>query len=88
MGKFLVLLTVFSAIFAGGAIYYLQVYGFYDTVEPTGPKDVQLVLALDGVTEPVLQATASGRFSKHSLTISMKRRAGAARKRPLRVTTP
>ncbi len=48
MGKFLVLLTVFSAIFAGGAIYYLQVYAYYEPVtlsdSPAGPGETRITL--------------------------------------------
>lgn len=52
-GKIFVIALLGAPLIVGASIYYLQVYGFYDTVEPTGPKDVQLVLASDGVTEPV-----------------------------------
>ena len=53
MGQFLAGLTVFSALLAGGAMYYLQVYAFYDDVMPTG-DDVQLVSLVSGEPEPIL----------------------------------
>ncbi|MGB7316911.1 MAG: DUF6446 family protein [Planktotalea sp.] len=53
MGKFLAGFTVFAAILAGGAMYYLQVYAFYDEVTPTG-DDVQLVSLVSGAPEVIL----------------------------------
>ncbi|MEM6481544.1 MAG: DUF6446 family protein [Pseudomonadota bacterium] len=52
MGKFLGLVIVLSAIIAGGALYYLQIYHFYETVEPTGEGDVKLTIA-EGAPEPL-----------------------------------
>ena len=49
MGKFLAALIVVCALAAGGGIYYLQVYGYYDPVEPTG-QDVVLT-TMDGQQE-------------------------------------
>lgn len=42
MGKILALFMLATGVIAGGAIYYLQVYYFYETVPATGPQDVQL----------------------------------------------
>lgn len=53
MGKFLAGFTVFSAILAGGAMYYLQVYAFYEEVAVTG-DDVQLVNLVTEAPEPIL----------------------------------
>lgn len=53
LGQFLAGFTVFSALLAGGAMYYLQVYAFYDEVTPTG-DDVQLVSLVSGAPEPIL----------------------------------
>lgn len=53
MGQFLAGFTVISALLAGGAMYYLQVYAFYDEVTPTG-DDVQLVSLVSGAPEPIL----------------------------------
>lgn len=53
MGQFLAGFTVFSALLAGGAMYYLQVYAFYEEVMPTG-DDVQLVSLVSGDPEAIL----------------------------------
>lgn len=34
MGKFAVVVLLLSGLIAGGAMYYAQVYGYYDTLEP------------------------------------------------------
>lgn len=52
MGKFLGLVIVLSAVIAGGALYYLQVYHFYETVMPQGEDDVRLTVA-GGAPEPL-----------------------------------
>ncbi|MEM9844479.1 MAG: DUF6446 family protein [Pseudomonadota bacterium] len=52
MGKFLGLVIVLSAVLAGGALYYLQVYHFYAPVEPRGAGDVMLTVA-EGAPEPI-----------------------------------
>ena len=51
MGKFLAALIVVCALGAGGAIYYLQVYGYYEAVTPVG-DDVTLT-AMDGQVVPI-----------------------------------
>ncbi|WP_136637098.1 DUF6446 family protein [Pseudooceanicola onchidii] len=51
MGKFLAAMIVVCALAAGGGIYYLQVYGYYDTVAPTG-SDVVLT-TIDGHEEVI-----------------------------------
>ncbi|MEP5151936.1 DUF6446 family protein [Planktotalea sp.] len=53
MGQFLAGFTVLSALLAGGAMYYLQVYAFYEEVNATG-DDVQLVSLVSGAREPIL----------------------------------
>ena len=53
MGQFLAGFTVLSALLAGGAMYYLQVYAFYDEVTPTG-EDVKLVSLVSGESEAIL----------------------------------
>lgn len=53
LGQFLAGFTVLAAILAGGAMYYLQVYAFYDEVTPTG-DDVQLVSLVSGEPETIL----------------------------------
>ena len=54
MGKFLAILIVVCSVVAGGGLYYLQVYHFYEEVQPTGTDDVQLTVLDGGVTEPIV----------------------------------
>jgi len=51
MGKFLGVTIVLSSLIAGAALYYLQVYGFYEQVE--APADGVAVLTLDGTAEVI-----------------------------------
>ena len=53
LGQFLAGFTVFSALLAGGAMYYLQVYAFYEEVSAQG-EDVRLVSLMSGEPEPIL----------------------------------
>lgn len=64
MGKFLAAMIVVCALAAGAGIYYTQVYGFYDAVEPTGadvvlttPDGVEEVIAYEGFE--AIDATSS-----------------------------
>ncbi len=43
-----------AALAAGAALYYLQVYGFYQEVADTGAGDVELVSLVTGEPEPIL----------------------------------
>ncbi|MFP7673523.1 DUF6446 family protein [Marivita sp. S0852] len=52
-GKIAGLTILVSALIAGVAMYYLQVYAFYDEVTPTGVDDVQIT-TLQGVQEVIL----------------------------------
>lgn len=55
MGKVIGIVIVVSALVAGGALYYLQVYHFYERIEATGASDV--VLTVDGgAPEPLEHA--------------------------------
>jgi len=54
MGKFLAGMILMSALAAGLAMYYLQVYHFYEEVSANGTDDVQLVSLVSGQPEPVL----------------------------------
>lgn len=54
MGQFLAGFTVLAALLAGGAMYYLQVYAFYEEVAATGDSDVQLVSLVSGEPEAIL----------------------------------
>jgi hypothetical protein len=49
MGKFLAILLVGSAVIGGVAMYYLQVYGFYRTLDPA--QVTMAVTRADGVEE-------------------------------------
>ncbi|MBY5933044.1 histidine kinase [Tateyamaria omphalii] len=49
-GKIIGIVIVLSSIIAGAALYYLQVYGFYDEVELA---DVQLVSVVTDAPEPI-----------------------------------
>ncbi|MEM9580479.1 MAG: DUF6446 family protein [Pseudomonadota bacterium] len=53
MGKFLAGLLVVSALFAGFGMYYLQVYAFYEEVQPTEDA-VQLVSVATDLPETIL----------------------------------
>ena len=53
-GKILGAAIVITAVTAGIALYYLQVYHFYEKVEANGTDDVQLVSLVSGEPEPVL----------------------------------
>lgn len=53
-GKLLAIVIVMSALFAGGAMYYLQVYHFYEEVEAAGAGDVRLTSLATGEAEPIL----------------------------------
>ncbi|QIE45741.1 histidine kinase [Pseudohalocynthiibacter aestuariivivens] len=54
MGKILATAIVACALIAGAAMYYLQVYAFYDEVAADGRTDVQITSLITGVPEPVL----------------------------------
>ncbi len=54
MGKFLVGMIVVIAAVAGAAMYYLQVYAFYEEVSATGIDDVQLVSFVSNMPEPIV----------------------------------
>ena len=53
-GKLLAGFIVVVALIAGVAMYYLQVYAFYETVEATGEGDVMLTPVGGGVPEAIL----------------------------------
>lgn len=54
MGKFLAGFLVLSGLVAGIAMYYLQVYAYYDEVSADGQSDVQLTSLVSGAPEPIL----------------------------------
>lgn len=54
MGKILTVFLLGSAAIAGVAMYYLQVYAFYEEVAADGQTDVQLTVIATGAPEPIL----------------------------------
>ena len=52
-GKIIGIVLLLSSIIAGGALYYLQIYGFYTDVADTEGPDVQLVSVVSGAPEPI-----------------------------------
>lgn len=53
MGKFLTILLVGAAVVAGGSMYYLQVYGFYEPVPVRAGSDVELVSLVTDSPVPI-----------------------------------
>lgn len=60
MGKFLAVFLVVSAAIAGVAMYYLQVYAFYDDVPVSGEGNVQLTNLSTNAPEPILYENFQG----------------------------
>ncbi len=54
MGKLIGIGILLCALLAGGAMYYLQVYHFYEEVTSTGTDDVQLTAIASGTPEPII----------------------------------
>ena len=52
--KLLVIGIVVIALISGAAIYYLQVYAYYEDVVSQGETDVQLTALMSGAPEPIL----------------------------------
>ncbi len=53
-GKILVTLLLLCAVLAGGGMYYLQVYGFYEKVQATNAGDVMLTNLVSEEPEVIL----------------------------------
>ena len=53
-GKVVAMILVLSGAIAGGAMYYLQVYGFYEEVQATNVADVQVTALVSGAPEVIL----------------------------------
>ncbi len=53
-GKIFVGAIVISALLAGAAIYYLQIYGYYQTLEASSPAAEIRMTTVEGVAEPLL----------------------------------
>jgi len=60
MGKVLVVFLVVSAAIAGVAMYYLQVYAFYDEVPVSSEGSVQLTNLSTDAPEPILYEDFQG----------------------------
>ncbi len=83
MGKILVIFTLLSAVLVGGAVYYLQVYAYYEEVVATGTDDVMLTRLDTGQPEAIpyaefqaIDATSSpiryrGCFTTQASTVSL-----------------
>ena len=52
-GKILSILILACAAIAGGGLYYLQIYGFYETVADSDAPDVQLVAYATDAPQPI-----------------------------------
>lgn len=53
-GKIVGIVLMISALAAGAAMYYLQVYGFYEEVADSGGEEVRLLNLTSGQSEPIL----------------------------------
>ncbi len=60
MGKVLAVFLLASAAIAGIAMYYLQVYAFYEEVPVSGAGDVQLTNRSTNAPEPILYENFEG----------------------------
>jgi hypothetical protein len=54
IGKIYVGIIVISALLAGAAIYYLQVYGYYSEIQASSPAAEIRMTTVEGVAEPVI----------------------------------
>lgn len=52
-GRLVSVFILLSAVLAGGVLYYLQVYGFYQEVAETEDADVRLVSLATNAPEPI-----------------------------------
>lgn len=52
-GKVIAVVLALCCVLAGGGLYYLQVYGFYDEIAPSGASDVMLTALHSGNPEAV-----------------------------------
>ncbi|WP_380053210.1 DUF6446 family protein [Falsihalocynthiibacter sp. SS001] len=61
IGKIIAGIIVLTALVAGGAMYYFQVYGFYDRVNASSPDaEIQITNLVTGTPEPMLIAGFEG----------------------------
>ncbi len=52
-GRLVGIFLILCAVVAGGALYYLQIYGFYEEVSVTDGPDVELMHKVDNVLQPI-----------------------------------
>ena len=76
IGKFLASFIVICGALAGGSMYYLQVFAFYDEVVPNGFSDVVLTKRLDNNTEPIPYSAFQAINSRNSGSIDPIRTTG------------
>ncbi len=56
LARLVIVVILAVALAAGVALYYLQVYAFYEEIGPGGPRDVVLTPADGGAPEPIPHA--------------------------------
>ena len=59
-GKIVAGFLVVSSLFIGAAIYWLQIYAFYEPVEASSPQAAISLTTVTGATEPLLTAGFTG----------------------------
>ncbi len=59
-GKIPALVIIMFALLAGGAVYYLQEYAFYETAAFTQGTEISLTLIESGLPEPILAEAVEG----------------------------
>ena len=53
-GKVIGIVLALTALLGGAGAYYLQVYGFYETIEATGDDMVQMTTVAQNEPEPIV----------------------------------
>ncbi|WP_424984700.1 DUF6446 family protein [Microbulbifer sp. S227A] len=53
LGRIVIVLLLLAALVAGAALYYLQIYGYYYSVDPEPGRDVLLVSTAPEIPEPI-----------------------------------
>jgi hypothetical protein len=66
MGKVLAAFIVISGLVAGIAVYYLQVYAYYDEIQPGSPEAAVTLTLADGTVEAVAVTDFQGIDSESS----------------------
>ncbi|MFV0491085.1 MAG: DUF6446 family protein [Pseudorhodobacter sp.] len=50
-GRIAAIIIILSAVLVGGAVYYLQVYGYYNEIDPASAEARVMITRLDGSAE-------------------------------------